>query len=550
MRHTLRFELDDEELKLFCEETDEQIELLDRALVQLEGAPDPELVQQIFRAAHTLKGASATIGHTKMASLTHAMETVLDAVRQGRASPTATVVDALLAGVDALRQLAGEVVTAVDSGIETSALEAALLATVDDDPDLAGAGDGRAPAAGRPAYTLSGERLAEARAALEQGRSAYLVEVAVHGDCPLPAIRCYQALQELDALGTVAGLWPDRATIESGAGQRALAAILLTTAAREHLWAALAAVPDVASASVQALGSDELAEAARTPPGGGDYARQRQGASTLVAERPNPGPPKPSRSVRIDVERLDGLMRWVSELVTDGKQLQEVSEQLGAAVTDQALLGLTATLEATALRLTKATAQMEEEMRRSRMVPLQSILTRLPRVVRDVAAQCGKSVQLATSGEDLELDRAVVEELSAPLVHIVRNAVGHGIETPEQRRATGKRPTGSIQVSAWIDRAGTCISVKDDGKGIDVGTLRAKAILSGLVDRAAAEAASDDAVLRYIFFPGLSTATTISDVSGRGVGMDIVRNNIERLNGRIDVKSTPGAGTEFIIQLP
>ncbi|MBA4180441.1 MAG: chemotaxis protein CheA [Anaerolinea sp.] len=553
----LQFDLDDEDLKLFCEEADEQLELLDTSLVQLEGEPHPDLVQQIFRAAHTLKGSSATIGHKKMASLTHAMETVLDAVRQGKKRATSEMIDALLAALDALRVLAGEVTTRVDSGVETAPLEAdlhAILAAGDPD-EYPSPRPGAVPA--RFQYDLPADTISAARDDLNHGRALLLVEMTISTDCQLPSIRCYQALQELDELGTVHASWPDRGSIEAGAGEFAFAALIATTRGDEQFAAALESVSDMTS-TIRHLGTDDLADgdpsamqvAPKERPKLSVVEDTAEAAGAGVGEGAKPGKKAASPSVRIDVERLDGLMNLVGELVIDRTRLQQIREQLTGLLKSANLTELTENFEETTSHLARVTDELQEEIMRSRMLPVRSVLTRLPRLVRDVAAKCGKKVDLITAGEETELDRSVIEEISDPLVHILRNAVDHGIETPEERRALGKPETGVVSVTAWNQETYIYLSVKDDGRGIDTATLRQKVVEKGLLPREAAENATDDQVLQYVFFPGLSTAKTLSDVSGRGVGMDIVRTNIERLNGQITLKSTRGQGSEVIIQLP
>lgn len=547
---TLQFDLDDDDLKLFSDEADEQIELLDTFLVQLEGEPDAELLQQIFRAAHTLKGSSATIGHKKMAKLTHAMETVLDAVRQGHHQPTPATVDALLAGVDALRILAQEVVTRLDSGINTDPLEADLLAALDgDDGESSAVAGPAAPAA----FAIPPEAQAQAEAAIGAGSNCLFVDVTITDDCQLPSIRCYQALQELDALGAVYAVWPDRATIEGGAGEYSLAALLAANATEEQLHEALRSVSDVAEVTLRPMTVADLSGGAAPVPGPAPLPQAK--APTPIADEPGADAnraagKRPSQSVRIDVERLDGLMNLVGELVIDRTRLQQIREQLTVVLKDANMSELTDNFQETTAHLTRITDELQEEIMRSRMLPVRSVLTRLPRLVRDVAARCGKKVELTTAGEETELDRSVIEEISDPLVHILRNAVDHGIETPAERAAAGKPEAGQISVTAWNQETYIYLSIRDDGAGIDTKALRKKAIERGVVSREAAEAATDDQALQYIFFAGLSTAKTVSDVSGRGVGMDIVRTNIERLNGSVSVTSVRGKGSEFIIQLP
>jgi two-component system, chemotaxis family, sensor kinase CheA len=534
----LHFDLDDEDVKLFCDETEEQIELLDASLVQFERRPDAELVQRIFRAAHTLKGSSFTIGHAKMAGLTHAMETVLDAVRLGRMAPSRPMVDALLAAVDALRVLAQEVVTRVESGVDTEELEATLLAIIDAEHVEATADAGPAPAS----MQLSPAELDEVARQANGGRIALHVTVTIEPGSQLPSVRCFQVLQELETLASVIRTWPARAVIEAGGAEFDFEAVVTTSADEGELRGALSNISDIGTIAIADFGGEAGVAPARPALRLVGGSRQPEPARAL-ARRPSP-------SIRIDVERLDGMMNLVGELVIDRTRLQQIREHLRLVHKDANLSGLVENLEETTSHLARITDELQEEIMRSRMLPVRSVLARLPRLVRDVAAKCGKKVEFATAGEETELDRAVIEEISDPLIHILRNAIDHGIETPGERLAAGKRECGHISVTAWNQETYIYLAVKDDGRGIDTARLRSKAIERGLVTREAAEFATDAQVLQYIFIPGLSTASAVSDVSGRGVGMDIVRTNIERLNGQVTVASEPGQGSEFIIQLP
>lgn len=547
---TLQFDLDDEDLKLFCEEAEEQLELLDSSLVQLEGEPDAELLQQIFRAAHTLKGSSATIGHKKMASLTHAMETVLDEVRQGRRTATTRVVDALLACLDTLRVLLNEVVTRRDSGVETAKLESELHAVLAGDAGIETDQAAVAPAAG----SLSPGGVEAARGHLDAGETVYHVHVEIAATCQLPSIRSFQVLQEMEALGRILECWPDREAIEGGAGEFRVTAYLVAREAEDQLAGALRVVSDVTEARVRSLTHADLdapVQAAAAPSPAAAPAALRLVDDQPAAEDARGGPAKKAaQSVRIDVERLDGLMNLVGELVIDRTRLQQVREQLSSVLRDSNLGELMDNLEETTSHLARVTDELQEQIMRSRMLPVRSVLTRLPRLVRDVAVKCGKKVELVTAGEETELDRSVIEEISDPLVHILRNAVDHGIETPAERAAAGKPESGTVTVTAWNQETYIYLSVKDDGKGIDTAALRRKVVEKGLMSQETADAATEDQVIQWIFLPGLSTAKQLTDVSGRGVGMDIVRTNIERLNGQITVRSNPGRGSEVVIQLP
>lgn len=555
MGNLLQFDLDNEDIKLFCEEAEEQLELLDTSLVQLEGEPDPELVQKVFRAVHTLKGSAATIGHKKMAGLTHAMETVLDALRQGEKQATTEMVDELLAALDALRILAHEVVTRIDAGVDTSPLQANLQAVLE-------AGDRVVSATAvaentGASYLMTPEAIAAVHAELKDGETVFFAEFAIDPDCQLPSIRCYQVLQELDELGAVHASWPKRASVEAGATEFSLVCIFASSHAEEQLKSALENVSDV-STSLRILSIEELSApitVSGAPPVPEATRRPNLTLVDQIKRSPAPAdiarPKKPAaQSVRIDVQRLDGLMNLVGELVIDRTRLQQVRQQLTGLLKSANLTELSDNFEETTTHLARVTDELQEEIMRSRMLPVRSVLTRLPRLVRDVAAKCGKKVELTTAGEETELDRSVIEEISDPLVHILRNAIDHGIETPEERRAAGKPETGAVSVTAWNQETYIYLSVKDDGEGIDTATLRRKVVEKGLLSREIAENATEEQVLQYIFFPGLSTAKTLSDVSGRGVGMDIVRTNIERLNGQITLKSTRGEGSEVVIQLP
>src|SRR6185437_1901834 len=385
-------------------------------------------------------------------------------------------------------------------------------------------------------------------AAIEHGQTAYAVEVTVAPDCQLPSIRCYQVLQELDAISTVHECWPGRAEIDAGAGEYAFTAFVTSGSMADDIRDLLLAISDIATAAIEPV-------SASTPGQANERGNAAGIAPVLTLVEPNAAgasPPraKASQSIRIDVERLDGLMNLVGELVIDRTRLQQIRTQLGEVLRDAKLTELSQNFEETTNHLDHITGELQEEIMRSRMLPVRTVLARLPRIVRDVATRCGKQVELVTAGEDTELDRSEAEEIADPLVHVLRNAIDHGIETPAERLALAKPESGTISVTAWNQESSIFLSVTDDGRGIDTAALRRKAVERGLVTPESAAAASDDEVVQYIFIAGLSTARELSDVSGRGVGMDIVRTNIERLHGQVTVRSEPGRGCEFIIQLP
>ncbi|HZT07626.1 MAG TPA: chemotaxis protein CheA [Chloroflexota bacterium] len=439
----------EEEWELFLEETREQIEALDAAILQLEQTEgDRDLLRETFRLAHTIKGSSAAVGLDAMTRLTHAMESLLDRLRGGQLSITLPLADALFTSCDLLRQMLAR---ANDPAFDAPGVDAAIrqLTEICSGPPQEAAASPEAPAA----------EVAERRAAPDASAG------------PRPT---------LDA-GAPETFQPPQPTIE-------------TAHADEH-----------------------------------DGANRAGG------------------SIRIGVDQLDVLMNLVGELVIDRARIEEIVERWRASAAAGPLGGQ---IEDVCLHLHRTLDDLRDEVLKSRMVPVSSVLRRLPRVVRDVAQAEGKEVELRISGEETELDRAVVEELADPLVHLVRNSVDHGIETPDERRRQGKSPAGIISIAARHDGNQILIDVSDDGAGVDTARVREIAIARGLIAPDSADALPARELLDLIFVPGFSTASSITEVSGRGVGMDIVRSRIERVNGSIALESEPGRGAHFTIRLP
>ncbi len=669
----LQFQADADDLKYFLEDAQDQLELLDQSLVTLEreGA-DAELVQTIFRAAHTLKGSSATIGHKKMAELTHTMETVLDEVRKGACEITTPLIDALLQALDALRVLTGEVASLTDSGIDCSAIVAGLQAALShgsgDGAKSAQASDAAAPEhlhalasnarkgyapyevrvtldsncempavrqfqllmelssaahvvaswptepeietgrvgldfralisadkpaddirtlCGRvadvveasvapaaidggdgveeapvPAIELSDEQRGLVQANAYKGLDARAVELRIEADCQMPAVRLFQALGELGRLGQVVHSNPSGDEIEQGQTGHTLLAVLSAEESDEQIRGALQHVPDLADVRV-------------TP-----YAGAGAGASTKVDDERITAPPAPvapdrrvidvgpegrgktqedllrlasqklnsvSKSVRIDVERLDALMNLVGELVIDRTRLTQLASRLSGGGSDSELLE---NLSETVQRLGRIADELQDQIMKSRMLPIENVFNRFPRMVRDLAQKAGKEVEFIIEGKETELDRSVIEEIGDPLIHLLRNAIDHGIEPPDERAQVGKPRTGRVHLSASHEENYIVIRVSDDGRGIDPDVIRASAVNKGIISAEAAERLSPTDARYLIFAPGFSTAAQVTDVSGRGVGMDIVKTNIERLNGSVAIASEPGKRTEFIVKLP
>jgi two-component system chemotaxis sensor kinase CheA len=497
----LHFDLSADDQGLFLAELDELLARVEEALVDLERAPDDQaLLNEIFRAAHTIKGSSATIGHTRMAALTHAMETRLDSVRKRTASVTPELVEALLKALDVLKLLRNEVETRVAADVDVDAAAANV------------------------------ERRAALRALPAVSEPPAVRVTITLAEGPWAAVRALQALLVLAEHGRVLSSQPSQAEIESEDFSigTSLSVLVSTDEPVAALLEALNDVPELNAVRAEPVAPTDT-------PGAPTASTAGQGLRTSTT------------TIRIDVARLDALLDLVGELVIDRTRLVQLSSALISQFGDDRTL---TDLQQTALHIGRITDELQEQVMKSRMLPIESVFNRLPRVVRDVAAREGKQVELVMDGKDTELDRSVIEEIGDPLLHLIRNAVDHGIEPPGERLARGKPSSGRLRLSAAHADSFIVISLEDDGRGVDVERVKRKAVERGVVTAEHAARLSDAEAVPLIFAPGLSTADKLSDVSGRGVGMDVVRANVEKINGSVEVRTRAGAGTTFTIRLP
>jgi two-component system chemotaxis sensor kinase CheA len=536
----LQFDLSADDQPVFLAEVDELLQSVEESLVDLERAPDNEaLLNEIFRAAHTIKGSSATIGHARMAALTHAMETRLDDVRKGIASVTPQLIEALLKALDVLKVLRDEVESRVPADVDVDAAASAV-------ERRAGL---RKSASPKPRVSRRGAK------STEDASGATHRFTIVLEDGPWVAVRALQALLALGEHGRVLTSDPSQADIEredAELGSR-LIALVASDVLEQVMLEALSGIPELGSIKAETL---SLAASKSPPP-----VAAAPSASTAPTDQPTvparqasaapvtaAGPLRASSTtIRIDVARLDALLNLVGELVIDRTRLMQLGSVLGQQFGEHRVL---ADLLQTSLHIGRITDELQEQVMKSRMLPVESVFSRLPRVVRDVAAKQGKQIDLIIEGRETELDRSVIEEIGDPLLHLIRNAVDHGIETPEARLAVGKPAAGRLRLEARHAESFILISLEDDGNGIDVEAVKRKAVERGVVTQEYAERMLEQETVQLIFAPGLSTVQNVSDVSGRGVGMDVVRANVERINGSVEVHTQQGQGTTFTIRLP
>ncbi len=542
-----------DDLKIVVQEADDLLELLDESIIKLEqDSHDEELLNDIFRVAHTLKGSSGMLGLDDMTHLTHAMEDLLDRVRKGELAVTPELVDALLMSLDGLKVLKDNLAKSENAPLDIDPIVALLHAAAE-----AGAAKGTAAAqAQAPARSLASVVVGDAAideriaAAAAEGQSVLRVLVKIDPQSDWAAVRCFQILNELDARGQVLASVPTQEDIEQERVGHEIEVLFCTASEAAEIEDLITKVEDVvefagavwdAEAAAAEAAEAQAAEAAATSASAGG-AEGIQAQLTGAAQRIDV-----QTTVRIEVEQIDALMNMVGELVIDRTRVAQLSRLMQQRFKDDEYVR---SLAETSTHISKVVDELHESMMQVRMLPVGMLFSKFPRLVRDLARGLDKDIKLEMEGEDTEIDRSVIEQIKDPLVHLIRNAVDHGVESREERRAAGK-PEGSIlRLTADHEQGQIIISLTDDGKGIDAASISAAAVKKGAITAEAAARLSQQEAVELVFMPGFSTAAETTEVSGRGVGMDIVRSQIEALNGRVEVETKVGTGTTFRLRLP
>ena len=503
-------ELSQDELELFVTEAEENIANLENGLLKLEREGDAALVAELFRYAHTLKGSAGAAGLTEMSQLAHAMENLLDEVRNGTRKVTSDLVDTLLECVDMLRAM---VLAVQENGKQPdpSMLIKKLSNFSDQQRDSDASDHKPSPPVGEIPVTLN---------------------IFIKPECPMPSVRAFQAYLTMSRYGEIVSLEPPVSEIQAGrAKYRLVAKVKLSDDnSLSELEQELTKFEDLVVEVQRQKDGQKVSE----------IVTAQKEVETSAA------PQAELQSVRVSIEQMDALLNLVGELVIERARLErgvrKVAEINGNGIVEE-LQGVTE-------RVSRIVSQLQESLTRTRMVPLNVVFARFPRLVRELSRSMGKRVQLKIEGEDTEIDRALVEKLNECLVHLVRNAIDHGIEPPDERIAAGKPPEGLIEISASQSEGSVIVVVRDDGRGIDPNKIRRKAIERGLLTEEQASSLSDDEAIQFIFRSGFSTKEEVSEVSGRGVGMDAVKNAMEQIGGTIDLHSQIGAGTTVTLRLP
>ena len=541
-------------MDMFLDESHEHLQSLNDGLLSLEdNMEDTSVVNEIFRNAHTLKGMSATMGFNKIAELTHEMEDVLDLIRKEQLKLNEDIIDTLFKCVDSL----GQMIDSVGNGeaedvVDVSDLVKKLSSISKPDQAAAQAAAPAAAAAAAPAENKISIELTDVdkdviKQARETGMQAIHVRVTLAETCLLKSARSYMVMNALDELGDVIKSVPSAENLEQEKFDHSFDVIIITVAEEKAVQDAVNSISEISKVETNVidLAAEEKAAAATAAapaPKAAAPAPTAKKAAPAPAKKAIAAPAKKvhhSQSVRVDIEKLDTLMNLMGELVINKVRLEQIGQT-------HRLADLTETLE----QMDRVTTDLQNIVMKVRMVPVSSVFNRFPRMVRDIAKELNKEINLTIEGEETELDRTVIDEIGDPIMHLLRNSCDHGVEMPDEREAKGKPRTGEVGLIARHEGNNVVIMVTDDGAGIDPNKIRSKAVEKGMITQEEADKLDDADAVRLIFLPGFSTAEKISDISGRGVGMDVVRSKIEALSGHVDVETHIDEGSIFKIKLP
>ena len=546
-------------LEIFIDETKEHLQNLSQQLMVLEEEPDnADTINEIFRAAHSLKGMAGTMGYKRMQHLTHIMENALSEIRNGKMTVNAELVDVLFQCLDALEAYLDNIVETQDEGTEENEPIIARLNV------FLNGGGGSAPEPKAEAkeepktedapqakdIKLNEYEVKAVNEAFNKNMNVYSIEVHVDENCILKAARAFLVFKALEELGEIIKSDPSAQDIEDERFEFEFTIVVITEKDINAVKKAVENVSEIRKVVVtQITNVPKIAETEETA-----VAKKEEASEVAVADKSaapakassaptkTAGKPVVNRSVRVDIEKLDVLMNLVSELIIAKNGLMSVSSNdegtVSAAFNEQVEY------------LERVTTNLHESVMKVRMMPIETVTQKFPKMVRDLSKKLDKQMKLFITGEDTELDRTVIDEIGDPLMHLIRNSADHGLEDNATRAQRGKDSVGNIYLDAYQDGNNVVIEVRDDGNGIDVEKIRNKAIEKGTVTPEQAEVMTDKEVIDLLFQPSFSTAKQVTDVSGRGVGLDVVKTKIESLGGDIEVKTMLGEGSTFIIRLP
>ncbi len=566
-------------LEIFLDETKEHLQNLNTQILELEqDSENMDTINEIFRAAHSLKGMAGTMGYKRMQNLTHDMENVFSEVRTGNLKVQPNMIDILFQCLDALEGYLSNIQENSDEGTNDNE---PLIKALNEFLQPGGAADKKeAPKAEAPKEEAKAEapkadegskekwqdiKLTDTEkglydAAKEGGQFFYGMTVYVQESCVLKAARAFLVFKALEEHGEIVLAKPSTQDIEDEKFENDFSVIVVSSDSYDEVSAAAKNVSEIEAVYGRMLTDEDFAKvgteegedapAEEAPKAEAPKAETKPATTTQApAEANKAGDKKPAnkpvvnRTVRVDIEKLDVLMNLVSELIIAKNSLvssstAEESSRNNTAFTEQIEY------------LEGITTQLHESVMKVRMVPIESVVSKFPRMIRDMQKTLDKKMELHMTGEDTELDRTVVDEIGDPLMHLLRNAADHGLESNEVRKERGKPEVGNIYLDAYQDGNNVIIEVRDDGNGIDTEKIKAKAISRGTITPEQAENMSSKEIIDLLFLPSFSTKEQVSEISGRGVGLDVVKSKIEALSGEVEVKTKLGEGSTWIVRLP
>lgn len=540
---------------MFLEESREHLQTLSDCLLELEHNPeDLAVLNEIFRSAHTIKGMSATMGFTEIAELTHEMENVLDLLRKNQLKADESIVDTIFKCVDALEQMVESVASESEVEVDTSSLVKKLVSiakgeTISEEkpPQVdAGSKDKEEVFIAGGAVELNDTERKVLTNAQQSGLQALKIKVLLSESCLLKSARAYMVMNSLDEMGEVIKSTPQAEDLEQEKFDHSFEVVFITGNDQSKVRETLLSISEIEQVDIAVVSSQQeptrvanVAPAAIKPSFSNAVVPSEKEKAKTVGGNNMEKKLKSGQSIRVDIEKLDSLLNLVGELVINKTRL----EQIGIT---HRLTELVETIE----QMDRVTTDLQSVVMKVRMVPVGQVFNRFPRMVRDLAKELNKEINLTIEGEETELDRTVIDEIGDPLVHLIRNSLDHGIEHPEERVAKGKRPVGEVALIARHEGNNVVIMVTDDGKGINSDIIKRKAVEKGQITQEDADRMSDNDAVRLVFMAGFSTTEVVTDVSGRGVGMDVVKNKIESLGGLVDVETKLDEGSIFKIRLP
>ena len=542
-------------LEMFIDETKEHLQNLNDQVLVLESEPDNiDTINEIFRAAHSLKGMAGTMGFKRMQRLTHDMENVFSEIRNGKMSVTPDLVDIVFKCLDAIEEYLDCIINTSDEGENDNdelinMLNACLKAEGAPEPEKK-----VQPEEKTEADSADGDKrkflhidiadfeknaIIEAKA---KNLNVYGVTVYIDENCILKAARAFLVFKGLENKGEIIKSVPGVQDIEDEKFDFDFSMLIISDKSLEEIKKIISNVSEIKEVVIEnyEIPSDANVVSYVQKEEKEPEKEETKKKKTTPAKT---GKPVANRSVRVDIEKLDVLMNLVSELIIAKNGLVSVSNQEDSKTSMQSFNEQIEYLE-------RITTNLHESVMKVRMVPIESVVNRFPRMIRDLSKKLGKEMELIMTGEDTELDRTVIDEIGDPLMHMLRNSADHGLEPTIDRLKLGKPQVGTIQLNAYQDGNNVTIEVIDDGAGIDVEKVKATALKKGTITEEQAEMMTEKEAIDLLFCPAFSTSEKITDVSGRGVGLDVVKNKIEGLGGDVEVSTKIGEGTKFIVRLP